>query len=38
MADAAADFEARPGVDEMQRAEARLGVEPLFVRGFAARA
>jgi aryl-alcohol dehydrogenase-like predicted oxidoreductase len=38
MAAAAADFEAQPGVDEMQRAEARLGVEPIFVRGFAAQA
>jgi hypothetical protein len=36
MAEAAADFAAGPAPDEMRRAEARLGVEPLFIRGFAA--
>jgi aryl-alcohol dehydrogenase-like predicted oxidoreductase len=38
MAEAAADFAAAPAPDEMRRAEARLGVEPLFIRGFAASA
>jgi aryl-alcohol dehydrogenase-like predicted oxidoreductase len=36
MAEAAAGFVAEPAPDEMRRAEARLGVEPLFIRGFAA--
>jgi hypothetical protein len=38
MAEAAASFRAEPDEDEMQRAETRLGVEPIFIRGFAARA
>jgi aryl-alcohol dehydrogenase-like predicted oxidoreductase len=36
MAEAAADFAERPAPDEMRRAETRLGVEPLFIRGWAA--
>jgi len=36
MAEAAASFAAEPARDEMRRAETRLGVEPLFIRGFAA--
>jgi aryl-alcohol dehydrogenase-like predicted oxidoreductase len=36
MAEAAASSAEEPDEDEMRRAEARLGVEPIFVRGFAA--
>ncbi len=35
MADAAASFGAEPPDDEMRSAEERLGVEPIFIRGFA---
>jgi aryl-alcohol dehydrogenase-like predicted oxidoreductase len=38
MLDAAASFASAPGEAEMRAADARLGVEPLFVRGFSASA